>query len=119
MKSGQDSPGIRDHRGVAHPRHEELQELSDDDDLDGILEIATLDEIAQAYCRYRTEDDEDFETTHPDWWAVQIFFDREIFERQDLYRALLLKLVEHADDERLGAVGAGPLEDFVSDNEDK
>lgn len=48
--------------------------------------------------------------------------DWEDFEgRPDVHRSLLLKLVEHATDDdglSVGCVAAGPLEDFISDNED-
>lgn len=40
-----------------------------------------------------------------------------IFQRNDLYRSLLLKLVEHSSEPVLSVVGGGPLENFVSEND--
>jgi hypothetical protein len=100
-------------------RHRVLEELVDDEDFDRLLSLVTLDEVAMAWCsrsarvHASSEDDDD-----PDWWAVALFFSTELFRRRDLYRSLLLKLVEHATDPVLGHVGAGPLENFVSDDED-
>ena len=89
----------------------------DAEDVDGLLELVSVGEIAAAWCRYsgreHRDDDED-----PDWWAIALFFTREIFRRPALYRSLLVKLVDVASDDVLGNVAAGPLENFVSDDED-
>jgi len=36
---------------------------------------------------------------------------------RELYRAALLKLLEHAPESLIALIGAGPLEDFISDDE--
>ena len=67
-----------------------------------------IPELAAAYLRqYRTGSDEDF-------WAVEEVQDRIRSARNpsDAW-SVTLALVEAADDEALGYVGAGPLEDFV------
>ena len=100
-------------------RHRVLEELVDEEDLDQLLSLVTLDDIAVAWCSYseRADDSADGDDD-PDWWAVALFFSTGIFQRRDIYRALLLKLVEHATDPVLDDVGAGPLENFVSNDED-
>ncbi len=89
----------------------------DDEDLDALLAVVTLDEIATAWCRYHEAPGTQFEG--PDWWAASVFYTTEIFNRPLLYRSLLLKLLEHAASSYVvDAVAAGPLENFVSDDED-
>jgi hypothetical protein len=95
---------------------ETLQRLVDAGDIDGLLEVVTPDEIAMAWHRYGATP-EPKSTEHPDWWAIELFMTSEIFQRRELHRDLILKLIEHSDEDRLGNVGAGPLEDFISDNE--
>jgi len=95
----------------------ELQRLVDAEDLDGVLAVTTADEIARTWHRYGAARERTVD--HPDWWAVELLLTREVFKRKALYRELLLKLVAEAtDDAGLGAVGAGPLENLVSDNPD-
>ena len=100
-------------------RIEILQGLVDREDLDALFALVSVDEVAQTWCRYqhnrplKPDLDED-----ENWWAVDLFFTRGIFRRVDTYRSILLSLVRHASDETLGNVGAGPLENFVSDDED-
>ena len=92
-----------------------MQRCVDSGDLDGLLELASADEIAIAWHRYN-DTPEPKSVDHPDWWAVELFMGRAILERTDLHRALLLELVKHASDDALWGVAAGPLEDFVSDD---
>lgn len=94
-----------------------LQQLVDFEDLDGLLELVSPEEIAEAWCRYTADDDHELDD-HPDWWAIDLFFTTEIFRRSDLYRTLLLRMLEHPDPDMDWAVAAGPLENFVSDNPD-
>jgi len=97
-----------------------LEGLVDDEDLDALLSLVTLDEIAASWCSYAERPhDPGSDEEDADWWAVQLFFTTELCSRPDLYKALLLKLIEHArSSDVLGAIGAGPLENFVSDDED-
>lgn len=93
-----------------------MQRCIDMGDLDGVLAVVSTDEIARAWHRYqKAPDPKSYD--HPDWWAVEFLHMRELFERRDLHRDLLLKLVAHGSEESLGYVGAGPVEDFVSDDE--
>jgi hypothetical protein len=105
---------------VVHPRHRELIELVDADDISGVLALASLDDVAAAWCRYAQKPSEDRDDTEvePDWWAVVFFWARPLFEDRELHRAALLKLIERADsDDVIGQVAAGPLENFMSNNE--
>lgn len=90
----------------------ELEALVDADELDAVLALVSLDEVAEAWCRYQSVHHPFGEEEHPDRWAADLLLSREVFRRNELYRTLLLKLVEHADVEVLGVVGAGPLENF-------
>ena len=95
-----------------------LEALVLDERLDQLFTMVTFDDVAAAWCRYHESKNSAIEDKDPNWWAVNLFFTQEIFRRGDLYRALLLKIVEHASDAVLGDIGAGPLENFVSDDED-
>jgi alkylation response protein AidB-like acyl-CoA dehydrogenase len=65
---------------MAHHRHEELQALVDDEDIDGVLRIADLDELAEAWCRYEAREHWRDEDDDPDWWAVEFFMMRSLFD---------------------------------------
>jgi len=101
---------------MADPRHAELQRLVDDEDVAGVLAIVSLDDIAASWCGYHARevhDDDD-----PDWWAIELFMTRDFVADRRRHRAALLRLLAHADSPGvLGVVGAGPLENFVSDDE--
>ena len=81
---------------------------------DELFSLVTVDEVAQAWCRYQARvhlpgvDDED-----PDRWAVDLLMDTRFLSDEPRVRAVLDLLVEGAGEEVLGVVGAGPLEDFV------
>jgi hypothetical protein len=98
-----------------------LEELILDGQVDELLTLVTLEQVAAAWCGYQTrthfpgvEDDD------PDWWAVFLLQDGEFWSDELRVRTVIDLLVERApDDTALAAVGAGPLEDFISDNEDR
>jgi len=97
-----------------------LEELIDDEDIDSLLTRVSPDDIAATWCRYHREDHpfEEDAWEHPDWWAVDLLLTGAVYRDSRVIREVLLKLVEHADVDVLGSVGAGPLENFVSDDED-
>jgi hypothetical protein len=104
---------------MVHVRHEELEGLVDEGDISGVLRIASLDDVAEAWCRYTAREHADDEDDYPDWWAVEFFMMRSLVDARKVHREALLKLLEHApDDHVIGCIGAGPLEDFVSDDAD-
>jgi hypothetical protein len=94
-----------------------LEQLVDQEDLDGLLDLVSPREIAEAWFRYTAGKGWELRD-HPDWWAVDLFFTTEIFRRSDLYRTLLLRLLEHPDPDMDWNVAAGPLENFLSDDPD-
>jgi hypothetical protein len=103
----------------ADPR--ELEELVLDGQVAELLSLVTLEQVAAAWCRYHArthvpgvEDDD------PDWWAVFLLQGGEFWSDELRVRTVIDLLVERAPDDRvLGVVGAGPLEDFISDDEDR
>jgi hypothetical protein len=95
----------------------DLPDPLDDDYVHRLLTMVTLDDIAEAWCRHTSQDRGGIED--PDWWAVAFVLSSDLARNSELHRATLLKLLEHADSELLvGCVGAGPLEDFISEDED-
>jgi hypothetical protein len=103
----------------ADPKH--LQELLDNFQVDELLSLVTLEEIADAWCRYQTRphvsgvEDED-----PDWWAVELLMDSHFHADEQRVRTTLDLLIERAqDDDVLGVAAAGPLEDFLTADEDR
>jgi len=89
--------------------HVMLQRLVDAKDVDGVLAIVNIDDIAEAWC----------EGCARDWserysWADDLLRLRAVAKREDLVRESLLKLVEYApNDEVLTRIGTGPLQEFV------
>lgn len=59
--------------------------------------------------------------TWPDayWWASSLILDVERWADEGFHREILLRLVEAADDEQIWVVAAGPLEDFLTDDNDR
>jgi hypothetical protein len=108
---------------MAHPRWRDLEQLTEDGrDPAAVLAIATLDQLAEAWCAYhsRAEPRPDDE---PNWWAVDFFLSgiwELLEEHRPLLRAALEALLRKADpDPRLcGFIGAGPLENFLPQTED-
>ncbi len=101
----------------------DLEHLVDDEDFAALLARVTLDDIAVAWCRYTTEpltgDSSDHALDDPDWWAISFFMAEALVKNRELHRAALLKLLDHAESDRvIGRIGAGPLEDFISDDDD-
>jgi len=104
---------------TADPKH--LQELLTGFRVDELLPLVTLEEIADAWCRYQTRphitgvEDED-----PDWWAVELVMDSRFGAEEPRLRGILNLLIDRApDDKVLSVVAAGPLEDFITTDEDR
>ena len=59
--------------------------------------------------------------TYPDqhWWAVSLFDHIERWADEDLHREIVLRFIETADDEQIWHVAAHPLENFLTDNDER
>jgi hypothetical protein len=104
-------------------RDDHLNELCDRGQLDDLLALVSLDTVAMTWCRYTERSlaagSEGVSDEDPDWWAVNFFLCEAFWRDHNLLRRGLLALLRATDDERvLGCIGAGPLENFVSDDED-
>jgi hypothetical protein len=100
-----------------------LNELCDRGELEDLLALVSLDTVATTWCRYTERSlaarSEGLSYEDPDWWAVNFFLCEAFWRDRNLRRRGLLALLRATDNERvLGCVGAGPLENFVSDDED-
>lgn len=94
--------------------HERLEKLILCGELEEVFSLVTLDEIADAWCRYQLRPHLDrAEEKDPDWWAVQLVMDAEFWSDEAGIRSVIALIVERAQDDVLEVVGAGPLEDFV------
>jgi hypothetical protein len=105
----------------------EIIEAAERGDLDGLLALVSLDEIANAWWRYMMRRAAEGEKSDPDWegdpdgWAIEINY-TGILEGEDTFRDYLRALAARAPDddvELLGYFGAGPLEDFITRDEDR
>lgn len=109
---------------MPHPRSDELCVLADAGDAAGVLAIVTLDDIAHEWCDLTAErmahpyvDDPD--EPGSEWWPVWFLYNclRRV---PQLHRELLVKLVACApNDDVLGAIGAGPFEDWLYSSRDE
>lgn len=99
-------------------RGEEFEHLIMQGNLDAVLQSVSVDEVAEAWCRFTARSRGERGDDDPDWWAIAFAMTAGM-EGHPVVRPLLLALVDAAPNERVvGGIGAGPLEDFISDNED-
>jgi hypothetical protein len=101
---------------------EALERLVDERDLDGLLARVSIDEIADAWWRYQLRHAGDA-ATHDDgdWWAVELWLSGgPIYESETAVRGGLVALIDRAPERAdVGLVGAEPLENFVTNDEDR
>jgi hypothetical protein len=99
---------------------ERLEELVLLGKLDELFSLVTLEDIADAWCRYTSRPHIDgVDGDDPDEWASLLVTDIEELDELRA-RCLLDRLVDRAPNDDLEVVGAGPLEDFVKGhNEDR
>jgi hypothetical protein len=99
------------------PDPKRLEQLMDEFRVDEPLALVTLEEIADAWCRYQTRPHIDgVEDEDPDWWAVELLMDSTFESDEARVRAVLDLILDRADQEEVfGVFAAGPLEDFVKD----
>jgi hypothetical protein len=101
-------------------------EAAERGDLDALLALVSLDELADAWWRYTMRWDIAHKngTTEPDWdtdpdaWASEIWHEEVLQQREQAVRDYLHVLAERAPAEAdLGYMGAGPIEDFIRDDD--
>ncbi|HEV7526846.1 MAG TPA: hypothetical protein VGP92_17905 [Acidimicrobiia bacterium] len=100
-----------------------LQRLVDARDVDGLLGTVSTDDVAEAWCQYSSRHgraeparagNARMKPEDAHWWAIEFVRSSGVTRREGVLRELLVKLVEHApNDEVLGNIGAGPIEDFI------
>jgi hypothetical protein len=96
----------------------ELQRLVDEDDLQGLLAVVPVEEIADAWWSYTLSDPDVHNLDHPDWWAVELWFGQSVYASVDLGHELIHALAERAPGGAdLGLLGAGPVESYISSGE--
>lgn len=96
----------------------QLEALIDEHKLDEVFAIATLHEIASAWNCYHRRDADTY--LDDDWWAITFWLTGSpVWENEEVLREGLVALLHGVDDEFVGHVGAGPLEDFVADDESR
>lgn len=111
-----DKPGGVDLTDIAQLTREISRAL--DEFPGGTMAVVSLDDIAAAWCRNADAATPARGETGPDFWAWDLFYERDFRRRRTVLRSLIVKLVEHANDWALDVVGAGPIEDFLSHDED-
>src|SRR5437868_2593866 len=93
-----------------------LESLLDGGDLDGLLSVVSLDDVADAWLCYtaRSRRSEAMEWPDADWRAIEFWLTASpIWDAEDLVQRGLLALVAHvSDDLLLEYVGAGPVESY-------
>jgi hypothetical protein len=109
-------------------REREVVEAAELGDLDRVLALTSSEEIADAWWRYmvrcdgarrRGEKVPDLDSD-PDSWASELWHEGVIQEDEATFRMLLHTLAERAPREAdLSYLGAGPIEDFLTDDEER
>jgi hypothetical protein len=97
-------------------------------DLAAVFALTSPEEIADAWWRYmgrcgraraRSEDEPDWDSD-PDSWACELWLEGVIQKDEGRFRTLLHTFAERAPpDADLSFLGAGPIEDFLTDDEDR
>lgn len=94
-----------------------LQRLVDEERIDELLELVSVHDVARAYLEHSHRSDE-VGDDDPRGWALDAWYTLTWRRDDALYRRGLLALVDVAeDDDDFGLIGAGVLEDFISDDE--
>jgi hypothetical protein len=101
----------------------EARRLLDADAIGELLSQVTAEEMALAWCRYASrsvniEGGLEWEADE-DGWAAELYNESEFLQDEAFRRTFLALLPDNAPNDVLGWVGAGPLEDFVSDDADR
>jgi hypothetical protein len=110
------------------PAAKHIVKLADENNLDGLLALVSIEEMADAWWRYTARWDiaDSQGTPLPEWdndpdsWAEQVWQSEVLEQREDVVRAFLHAAAERVPDPNLlGYLGAGPVEDFAANDEDR
>lgn len=100
-----------------------LEGMLNEGRLEELLSLVSLEEIADAWWRYTLRDrsEGDDASDDPDWWAIDLWLGHSgIYKRGDMGREGIRLLAERAPEGAdLGYLGAGPIENFLQDDEDQ
>jgi hypothetical protein len=103
---------------------EELEAAVEEGNPARVLSLVSYDELADAWwratARWAAEDASDAEhQADPDWWALDFWIGgASVYGHEDMARRGLIALSDRAPaDAELRHLGAGPIENFVSDDD--
>jgi hypothetical protein len=99
---------------------EEARRLLDADEKDKLLALVTAEEVGLAWCRYagRAVGGDLAWEADPDGWAAELSQETEFWAREEFARAFLVTIADAAPENVLGWVGAGPLREFLNNDDD-
>jgi hypothetical protein len=106
--------------GAVGPSPERLEALVDEEKVAEVLALVSLDSIAETWCRYTRRTPTGARShSDDDWWAIELWMTKAWWDDPARVRDGLLALVHAAqdDDDLLNCVGAGPLENYLADDE--
>jgi hypothetical protein len=90
--------------------------------LDELFDEVTIEQAGEAWHRYHRRELETGQTDgdEHDWWAIELAWAISHHGGEDRRRAFIAALVDAAvTEDDFGNVGAGPIEDFISDDESR
>jgi hypothetical protein len=101
---------------------EEARRLLDADEKDKLLALVTAEEVGLAWCRYvRRASPVDGDLAWEadlDGWAAELCQETEFWAREEFARSFLVTIADAAPENVLGWVGAGPLREFLNNDDD-
>jgi hypothetical protein len=101
----------------------EARNLLDTGAVGRLLSLVTPEEVGLAWCRYASRRVHGAKPpgwdSDPDGWAAELYYEPEFWADEEFVRSFLVTIADAAPEEALGWVGAGPLEDFITDDPDR
>ena len=101
---------------VTPPDPRVLSHLVRSDDIDSLLALVTIEDIAAAWLRSRRSAD-DSDGSGPDEWASELWYSPTWYLDRARTRATVIAMLEQADADDVARIGSGPLENLVVDDE--
>lgn len=93
-----------------------LGHLVDNDDIDSLMAVVTIEDIAGAWLRSRRGADGS-DAAGPDEWASELWYSSSWYSDRARTRATVIAMLEQADADDVARIGSGPLENLVVDDE--